>query len=129
MEHGPSIMLGRESWSRKADFLAFAGEFLVPPLFATTILASLLTVVLPQPADWSVPITLFLAYGVGIFILALGGLWATGERGIALVGRAFRGALFLSHWLVVVPLALARIAFGPEREGFAKTPRFTRADR
>ena len=99
------------------------------PLFATTILASLLTVVLPQPADWSVPITLFLAYGVGIFILALGGLWATGERGGALVGRAVRGALFLSHWLVVVPLALVRIAFGPEPEGFVKTPRFTRVDR
>ncbi|HEX5039704.1 MAG TPA: glycosyltransferase [Candidatus Limnocylindria bacterium] len=128
LEHGPRLMLGSQSWSRKADFLAFAGEFLVPPLFATTILASLLTVVLPRPADWSVPITLFLAYGLGIFILALGGLWATGERGTSLVGRAFRGALFLSHWLVVVPLALVRIAFGPDPEGFVKTPRFTRVD-
>jgi 1,2-diacylglycerol 3-beta-glucosyltransferase len=129
LEHGPRIMLGSQSWSRKADFLAFAGEFLVPPLFATTILASFLTVVLPQPADWSVPMTLFVAYGLGIFILALGGLWATGERGAGLVGRAFRGALFLSHWLLVVPVALARIAFGPEPDGFVKTPRFTRLDR
>jgi len=129
LEHGPRIILGRQSWSRKADFLAFAGEFLVPPLFATTILASLVTVVLPQPADWSVPVTLFLAYGLGIFILALGGLWATGERGVALFGRALRGALFLSHWLLVVPVALGRIAFGPEPEGFVKTPRFTGRDR
>ena len=129
LEHGPRIVLGTQSWARKADFLAFAGEFLVPPLFATTILASLLTVALPQPADWSVPVTLFLAYGLGIFILALGGLWATGARGIGLLGRAFRGAVFLSHWLVVVPFALARIAFGPEPKGFVKTPRFTKADR
>ena len=125
LEHGPRIVLGTQSWSRKADFLAFAGEFLVPPLFATTILASLVTVALPQPADWSVPVTLFLAYGGGIFILAFGGLWATGERGLALIWRSLRGALFLSHWLFVVPVALARIAFGPEPEGFVKTPRFT----
>jgi len=125
LEHGPRIVLGTQSWSRKADFLAFAGEFLVPPLFAATILASLATVALPQPADWSVPVTLFLAYGGGIFILALGGLWATGERGLELIWRALRGALFLSHWLFVVPVALARIAFGPEPEGFVKTPRFT----
>jgi 1,2-diacylglycerol 3-beta-glucosyltransferase len=129
LEHGPRIVLGSQSWGRKADFLAFAGEFLVPPLFATTILASLVTVVLPQPADWSVPVTLFVAYGLGIFILALGGLWATGERGAALLGRAFRGAIFLSHWLVVVPFALARIAIGPEPEGFVKTPRFTGSGR
>ena len=100
-----------------------------PAPFATTILASLLTVALPRPADWSVPVTLFLAYGLGIFILALGGLWATGARGIGLLGRAFRGAVFLSHWLVVVPFALARIAFGPEPKGFVKTPRFAKADR
>jgi hypothetical protein len=118
-------VLGPQPWGRKADFLAFAGEFLVPPLFATTIVASLLTIPLPRPADWSVPATLALGYGLGIFVLALGGLWAMGERGLPLIGRATRGALFLSHWLVVVPVALAVIAFGPEARGFVPTPRFT----
>ena len=48
-----------------------------------------------------------------------------GVRGLALIGRALRGALFLSHWLVVVPVALVRIAVGPEPTGFVQTPRFT----
>ncbi len=125
LEHGPGLLLGPQPLSRKADFLAFAGEFLVPPLFATTIVASLATIPLPRPADWSVPAALFLSYGIGIFLLALGGLWATGERGPTLVGRATRGALFLSHWLLVVPVVLVRIAFGPEPAGFVQTPRFT----
>ena len=124
LEHGPGLLLGPQSLSRKADFLAFAGEFLVPPLFATTIVASLATIPLPRPADWSVPAALFASYGIGIFLLALGGLWATGQRGLRLVGRATRGALFLSHWLVVVPVVLVRIAFGPEPSGFVQTPRF-----
>lgn len=129
LEHGPGLVLGPQPWSRKADFLAFAGEFLVPPLFATTILASLLTTILPGPSDWSVPAALFVGYGLGIFVLAAGGLWASGERGLRLIGRATRGALFLSHWLVVVPFALGRIAMGRERTGFVQTPRFPKEDR
>jgi 1,2-diacylglycerol 3-beta-glucosyltransferase len=125
LEHGPGLLLGPLPLSRKADFLAFAGEFLVPPLFAATVVASLLTVPLPRPADWSVPAALFLSYGIGIFLLAIGGLWATGERGARVIGRAARGALFLSHWLLVVPFVLVRIAFGPQRRGFEQTPRFT----
>ena len=42
-----------------------------------------------------------------------------------MVGRAVRGALFLSHWLLVVPVALLRIALGPEPKGFVQTPRFS----
>jgi 1,2-diacylglycerol 3-beta-glucosyltransferase len=124
MEHGPGLLLGRHPLGKKLDFLAFSAEFLLPPLFATTILASLITVVLPGPSDWTVPISLFLGYGMGVFLLALGGLWATGVRGWALAGRSLRGALFLSHWLVVVPVALARIAFGLRRTGFVQTRRF-----
>lgn len=127
MEHGPSLLAGSQPIGRKADFLAFAAEFLLPPLFATTIVASLLTIPLPRPADWTVPAWLFAGYGLGVFLLALGGLWAVGVRGLPLVGRALRGALFLSHWLVVVPWALVRIAFGPGTGGFAQTPRFTGA--
>jgi 1,2-diacylglycerol 3-beta-glucosyltransferase len=129
LEHGPGLLAGPQPISRKADFLAFAAEFLLPPLFATTIVASLLTIPLPRPADWSVPASLFAGYGLGIFLLALGGLWAVGVRGLPLAGRALRGALFLSHWLVVVPWALVRIAFGPGPGGFVQTPRFTGTDR
>jgi len=126
LEYGPGLVLGRQPLSRKADFLAFAGEFLVPPLFAATILASLITIPLPRPADWTVPASLFASYGIGVFVLALGGLSASGERGLRLVGRATRGGLFLSHWLLVVPVALLRIAFGPEPGGFVQTRRFVR---
>jgi 1,2-diacylglycerol 3-beta-glucosyltransferase len=129
LEHGPRFLLGRQRLARKADFLAFAGEFLVPPLFAATTIASLITIPLPRPADWSVPAALFVSYGAGIFLLALGGLSAVGERGLPLVGRATEGALFLSHWLLVVPVVLLRIAFGPEPAGFIQTPRFNPRDR
>ena len=124
MEHGPRLLLGHQPLGKKLDFLAFSTEFLLPPLFVTTILASLLTVVLPGPSDWTVPVSLFLGYGLGVFLLALGGLGATGERGPALVGRSLRGALFLSHWLLVVPVALARIAFGLRPTAFVQTRRF-----
>ncbi|MGH2429188.1 MAG: glycosyltransferase [Candidatus Limnocylindria bacterium] len=129
MEHGPRLLLGAQPIGRKADFLAFTGEFLVPPLFATTIIASLATIPQPRPADWSVPASLFAGYGIGAFMLALAGLAADGRRGLALLGGSVRGALFLSHWLLVVPCALARIAFWPGRSSFVQTPRGTATDR
>jgi 1,2-diacylglycerol 3-beta-glucosyltransferase len=125
MEHGPALLAGRQPLGRKLDFIAFAGEFLVPPLFVAAVIASLLTIPMPTPADWTVPVSLFIGYGLGTFVLALAGLAAAGERGLPLVGRAARGAVFLSHWLVVVPAALARIALGGPPT-FVQTPRSTR---
>ena len=127
LQHGPGLLAGQQPLSRKADFVAFAAEFLVPPLFLASVVASLVTVLTPQPADWTVPASLFVGYGLGTFVLALGGLAAMGERGISLVGRAARGALFLSHWLVVIPVALGRIALWPATGEFVQTPRSTRA--
>lgn len=124
LEHGPGLVVGPQPLGRKLDFLAFASEFAVPPLFAAAVVASLLTIPLPGAADWTVPASLALAYGVGILALALAGLHASGERGAALIGRGLRGSLFLMHWLVVVPVVLVRIAFGPETTGFDQTPRF-----
>ncbi|MGQ0607537.1 MAG: glycosyltransferase family 2 protein, partial [Chloroflexota bacterium] len=126
LEHGPGLLAGSQPMSRKADFLAFTGEFLIPPLFVAAIVASLVTIPLPRPVDWTVPASLFLGYGLGVFLLALGGLSAVGVRGLTLLGRATRGALFLSHWLVVVPVALVRIALGSEPGGFVQTPRAPR---
>jgi 1,2-diacylglycerol 3-beta-glucosyltransferase len=125
MEHGPRLLAGPVPLGRKADFLAFVGEFVVPPLFAASIVASLVTIPLPQPADWTVPVSLALVYGVGTFLLAMAGLAADGVRGPTLVGRAARGALFMSHWLVVVPAAMARIAFWPVATRFVTPPRAT----
>jgi hypothetical protein len=62
-------------------------------------------------------------YGLGVFVLALAALHADGRRGLALVGGSLRGSLFLSHWLLVVPFALVRIAVGPGTVTFTKTPR------
>jgi len=69
------------------------------------------------------PASLFAGYGIGTFLLALAGLAADGARGLTLLGRATRGSLFLSHWLLVVPAALLLIAVGPRTTAFAKTPR------
>jgi cellulose synthase/poly-beta-1,6-N-acetylglucosamine synthase-like glycosyltransferase len=123
-ELGPGLLRAATvSRARKLDFLVFTTEFVIPPLFVTTIAASLLTIPLPRPADWTVPVSLFIGYGLGTFLLALAGLAANGQRGPALVGRAARGALFLSHWLVVVPAALLKIAFGRPATAFVQTPR------
>ena len=124
LEIGPSLLAAPQvPIGRKLDFLAFTGEFLIPPLFVTTVIASLLTIPLPRPADWTVPISLFLVYGLGSFLLAAAGLAAHGEHGLGLIGGATRGALFLSHWLLVVPAALVRIAIGRRVTTFVQTPR------
>lgn len=124
IELGPGVLRASQvPLRRKLDFLAFTGEFVIPPLFVTTIAASLLTIPMPRPADWTVPVSLFLGYGIGTFLLALAGLAAQGERGPALIGRAGRGSLFLSHWLVVVPAALLRIAAGRPATRFVQTRR------
>lgn len=123
MDHGPRLLVGPAPLGRKLDFLAFTGEFLIPPLFATSVVASLITVALPVRMDWTVPLSLFAGYGLGSFLLALAGLAGVGVRGAPLVGRSARGALFLSHWLVVVPVVLAWIAVGPATTTFRKTPR------
>ncbi len=121
---GPGLMRAQHvSLSRKLDFLAFTGEFLIPPLFVTTVVASLLTIPLPGAADWTVPASLFAGYGIGTFLLALAGVAAEGQRGAGLIGRAGRGSLWLSHWLVVVPAALLRIAIGRQATSFVQTRR------
>ena len=114
----PGLPIGR-----KLDFLAFIGEFLIPPLFVAAILASVVTIPLPRTADWTVPASLFVGYGLGTLLLAVGGLAAHGVRGWALIGRAARGSLFLSHWLLVVPAALLRIAVAAPTTTFVRTPR------
>jgi len=127
MEHGPHLLVGSAPLGRKLDFLAFTGEFLIPPLFAASVVASLITIPLPVRMDWTIPISLFAGYGLGSLLLALAGLSGVGVSGGALVGRSLRGALFLSHWLVVVPTALVRIAIGPQTTTFRKTPRMGHA--
>lgn len=127
MLHGPRLLAGPQPLARKADFIAFTAEFLVPPLFVGSTIASLITIPLPRAADWTVPVSLFIGYGIGTFLLALVGLAAVGRRGPALVASAVRGALFLSHWLVVVPAALIKIAIGPESSTFVKTRRAGRS--
>jgi 1,2-diacylglycerol 3-beta-glucosyltransferase len=124
IEHGPGLVTdSRLPFKRRLDFMLFIGEFLIPPVFVASIVASLLTIPLPEPADWTVPVTLFVGYGLGTYLLALAGLAARGEPLVPLLGRATRGALFLSHWLLIVPAALLRIAFGPATTRFVRTPR------
>jgi 1,2-diacylglycerol 3-beta-glucosyltransferase len=126
IEHGPGLVAnGSLPFGRRLDFVLFIGEFLIPPVFVTSIVASLVTIPLPEPADWTVPLTLFVGYGLGTYLLAIAGLAAHGTRVLPSLGRATRGALFLSHWLLVVPAALLRIAFWPMTTSFVRTPRIT----
>lgn len=125
MEHAPRLMLGSLPLGRKFDFLAFVAEFVIPPVFVGAFLAALVATSTGR-ADWSIPVSLFVAYGLGTFLLALAGLAAVGIRGAVLVQRSARGALFLSHWLLVIPAALAIIAVGRRRTDFVKTPRAPR---
>jgi 1,2-diacylglycerol 3-beta-glucosyltransferase len=130
IDHGPTLLADpRLPVKKRLDFLVFTTEFVVPPLFLASIAAALITIALPQPADWTVPVTLFIGYGLGTLVLAAAGLAATGTRGWQVVGRATRGSLFLSHWLLVVPLALLKIAVGPPSREFARTPRAPHRDR
>ena len=130
IELGPPLVANRAlPLGRRLDFVVFVGEFVIPPLFAASIAASLLTVVLPRPADWTVPLTLFIGYGLGTYLLAVAGLAAAGVGRIRLLGRSLRGALFLSHWLLVVPVALLRIALWPPTTDFARTARRSMVDR
>ena len=130
IELGPPLVANRALLlGRRLDFVVFVGEFVIPPLFAASIAASLLTVVLPRPADWTVPLTLFIGYGLGTYLLAVAGLAAAGVGRIRLLGRSLRGALFLSHWLLVVPVALLRIALWPPTTDFARTARRSVVDR
>jgi 1,2-diacylglycerol 3-beta-glucosyltransferase len=126
MELGPQLIGGALPLVRKLDFVSFAAEFVIPPLFVAAVVASVLTIPMPIAADWTVPISLFIGYGLGTFLLAAAGLSAHGVRGLPLVARSMRGSLFLSHWLLVVPAALLRIAFGQPSRGFVKTPRMDR---
>jgi 1,2-diacylglycerol 3-beta-glucosyltransferase len=124
MERGPALLTARAvPFARKLDFLAFCGEFVIAPLFVAAILASVATALLTRTPDWTVPASLFVVYGAGSFLLATAGLAGAGVRGWALPGQAARGALFLSHWLVVVPAALLRIGFGPSASAFVQTSR------
>jgi 1,2-diacylglycerol 3-beta-glucosyltransferase len=126
IELGPALVTNRRlPFGRRLDFVLFIGEFLIPPLFATSILASLVTIPMPTPADWTVPATLFLGYGLGTYLLALAGLAAGGTRPLPLLGRSVRGALFLSHWLLIVPAALLKISLGNPTTHFEQTPRIS----
>jgi 1,2-diacylglycerol 3-beta-glucosyltransferase len=129
IEHGPPLVGSSLPIGRKLDFLAFVGEFVIPPLFVASVVVGLVTIALPRPADWTVPVSLFIGYGAGTFLLALAGLAADGVRSWPLLGRATRGSLFLSHWLLVVPAAIIVIAIGPATTDFAKTPRSSRAEK
>jgi 1,2-diacylglycerol 3-beta-glucosyltransferase len=123
MEGGRQLLASSAPLSRKLDFLAFTGEFVIPPLFATSVVAAVVTVRLPADANWTIPITFAGAYALGIFFLQAAGLAAVGVRGGPLLGRSIRGALFLLHWLVVIPVVLLRIVVAPPSATFSKTPR------
>ena len=126
MGQGPGLLAGPAPAKRKLDFLAFAAEFLIPPLFATSIVASLLTIPLPARMDWTVPVSLFLGYGMGSFLLALAGLAGAGCAACRwpAVPLAARSSSRTGWWSC--PSVLLRITFLPPTRTFRKTPRMRR---
>ena len=88
----------------------------------------LVTIPLPRPADWTVPASRSSsATGSACSCSRWPGCARRGRGGSRSSGRATRGALFLSHWLVVVPVALLRIAVRPRGPpGSCRRPRSAR---
>lgn len=127
IEHGSALLGGPLPLGPKLDFASFLAEFAVPPLMVASLAAAAVSQLLggtpPTPAGWAVPLLLAAGYGAGTLLLALAGLAADGRRGLPLAAGALRGVLFLSLWLIVVPAALGRIAFGAAEPRYVKTPR------
>ena len=128
ISHGPAVARAPIPLRRKLDVFGFLlTESALPPL----LVAALISGFLPSRRGrgrrrWLLPIALFLGYGSGMATLAWGGLAAEGRQGRQLIGGSLRAALFLVHWLAVVPAALLRIALGPAGIRYVKTPRLIR---
>ena len=130
MELGPSLVANRGlPLGRRLDFVVFIGEFVIPPLFAASIIASLLTVVLPRPADWTVPVTLFIGYGIGTYLLGLAGLAASASVRSGSWGAACGAPCSSATGCWLSPAALLRIALWPPTTDFARTARRSMMDR
>ena len=131
IELGPPLVANRAlPLGRRLDFVVFIGEFVIPPLFAASIVASLLTVVLPRAGRLDRPRhPVHRATCSAPTCSAWPGWRPPANARLRLLGRSLRGALFLSHWLLVVPAALLRIALWPPTTDFARTARRSMVDR
>src|SRR5262249_36092318 len=121
--HGPALVRAPIPLGRKLNCLAFGSQFFLPPLLLASFLTSLALVATGAQASWDVPLALFLGYEVGLVVLVLAGVAADGRRGVRLLPSCLRAALSLTHWALVVPAALLRIAFGPGTVRYRKTVR------
>ena len=124
LELAPGVIRnGHIPLRRRLDLVAFAGEFVLLPLVVAVLIGSLVAIPLGEAVDWTVAVVLVASYLAGSFLMALAGLAGAGERGSAMLGRTVRSAIFQSHWLVVVPVALLRIAAGSGETRFVQTRR------
>ena len=123
LEHGPAVMQSRFlSRAARLDFAIYGGQLLVPP-FAAGLVAG--AVVDGRAAG---PAVVLGAFGIAALALSYDALrWETTTAGYLLdrrtrTSRAVAVAAFESLWIVVVPVALWRLATrrGPLR--FAKMP-------
>ena len=124
ISHGPRVIEAPISWRTKLDVLAFlVTESVLPAFLAGVVGATFLTRRPGRRSTWRLPAALLTCYAAGLAMLAAAGLAADGRRGRDLAVGSLRGGLFLVHWVAVVPAALVRLAFGPSRILYVKTPR------
>lgn len=123
ISHGPSVLKAPLPRSRKLDQTAYMTiESALPPFLASAFLAQALYSG-RRRTGWGVPARLVGSYASALVLFALTGLAADGRRGLPLLAGALRGSAFLTHWLLVVPAALIRIAVRPADITYVKTPR------
>ena len=121
--HAPGVFRSPIPLVRKLDQAAFiVTESALPPFLAAAVLGQALSDA-PRRTGWRVPISLSASYAAALVAFAWTGLRADGRQGWPLLAGALRGALFLAHWLLVVPAALVRIATRPSEIRYVKTPR------
>ncbi|MFN2483920.1 MAG: glycosyltransferase family 2 protein [Candidatus Limnocylindria bacterium] len=122
--HAGGVIRGPAPVVTKLDALAFLiTESVVPPFVAATFVAYAVRRPRGRSEDWRLPAAIAAGYTGAPALLAWSGLAADGTSGSRLLAGSLRAAFFLTHWLVVVPAALARLAFGPTRIRYVKTPR------
>jgi len=121
ISHGPVLIAAPIPLGRKLDFLSLVAQFVFASLFMASIAYGLIVSVMSPPADWAVPLTLLISFGMGIAPLAWAGLSASGRRGSSLFAGVLRATVFLFHWNLVAPAAMIRIALGPSGIRYVKT--------
>lgn len=107
----------RASRTARLDLALYAGQLVLPPLILGALLRPLGG---GRPGSAMALMAVYIAAGTSLAWRAIGQLQPPDHAARRMV-RALAVGLFSTHWLVVVPVALVRIAVGPAERDFHRT--------